>query len=158
VDFAGTHYQARDCELRPRGPRPGGLPILIGAKGPRMLRLAATYADFWNAQGPLHQPEEVVPLRAAGDAACAEVGRDSTTLGRSASVVVTLPTAQSQSGQHADAQRKQPEPTSPAEVAATLRGYAREGLSHVQLWLTPNTIGSLEWFKAVLDLLDHSDE
>src|SRR3712207_5459950 len=33
VDFAGTYYQARECELRPRGPRPGGPPILIGALG-----------------------------------------------------------------------------------------------------------------------------
>jgi len=158
VDFAGTYYQARDCELRPRGPRIGGPPILIGARGPRMLRLAATYADLWNAQGPLHRPEETIPLRAAGDAACADVGRDPTTLARSASVVVNLPMAQAQSGQHSSAQGRQPEPTSPEEVAETLRGYAREGLSHVQLWLTPNTIRSLEWFKAVLDLLDHSEK
>jgi alkanesulfonate monooxygenase SsuD/methylene tetrahydromethanopterin reductase-like flavin-dependent oxidoreductase (luciferase family) len=157
VDFVGKYYQARDCELRPRGPRPGGPTILIGAKGPRMLRLAATYADLWNAQGPLRQPEEVIPLRASGDAACADVGRDPATLGRSASVVVQLPMAQAQSGQHSSAQGKQPEPTSPEQVARTLRGYAREGLSHVQLWLTPNTIRSLEWFKAVLDLLDHGE-
>ena len=123
-----------------------------------MLRLAATYADLWNAQGPLHRPEEVIPLRAAGDATCADVGRDPTTLARSASVVVTLPMAQAQSGQHSSARGRQPEPTSPEEVAETLRGYAREGLSHVQLWLTPNTIRSLEWFKAVLDLLDHSEK
>jgi alkanesulfonate monooxygenase SsuD/methylene tetrahydromethanopterin reductase-like flavin-dependent oxidoreductase (luciferase family) len=57
VDFTGKYYQARDCALRPRGPRPGGPPIMIGAKGPRMLRLAARYADIWNAEGPLHQPE-----------------------------------------------------------------------------------------------------
>jgi len=158
VDFAGTYYQARDCELRPRGPRIGGPPILIGARGPRMLRLAATYADLWNAQGPLHRPEETIPLRAAGDAACADVGRDPTTLARSASVVVNLPMAQAQSGQHSSARGRQPEPTSPEEVAETLRGYACEGLSHVQLWLTPNTIRSLEWFKAVLDLLDHSEK
>jgi len=157
VDFAGTYYQARECELRPRGPRPGGPPILIGARGPRMLRLAATYADLWNAQGPLHLPEESIPLRAAGDEACASVGRDPTTLGRSASVVVNLSTVQDQGGQHISAHGRQPEPPSPEEVAETLRGYAREGLSHVQLWLVPNTIVSLEWFKAVLDLLDHSD-
>jgi alkanesulfonate monooxygenase SsuD/methylene tetrahydromethanopterin reductase-like flavin-dependent oxidoreductase (luciferase family) len=157
VDFTGKYYQARDCELRPRGPRPGGPPILIGAKGPRMLRLAATYADLWNAEGPMHRPEEIIPLRAAGDAACAEVGRDPAKLGRSASVVVTLPMAQSQSGQRPAAQGKQPEPTSPEEVAQTLRGYARQGLSHVQLWLTPTTISSLEGFKAVLDLLDHGE-
>jgi alkanesulfonate monooxygenase SsuD/methylene tetrahydromethanopterin reductase-like flavin-dependent oxidoreductase (luciferase family) len=122
-----------------------------------MLRLAATYADLWNAEGPMRRPEEIIPLRAAGDAACAEVGRDPTTLGRSASVVVNLPMAQAQSEQHSSAQGKKSEPTSPEEVAQTLRGYAREGLSHVQLWLTPTTIRSLEWFKAVLDLLEHGE-
>ena len=156
VDFAGTYYQARECELRPRGPRPGGPPILIGAKGPRMLRLAATYADLWNAEGPLQGPEEISSRRVAGDAASVAVGRDPATLGRSASVVVNLPMGQG--WQRPSAQGKQPEPTSPEEVAQTLRGYAREGLSHVQLWLVPNTIASLEWFKAVLDLVDHGEE
>jgi hypothetical protein len=32
IDFAGTYYQARECELRPRGPRPNGPPILIGSR------------------------------------------------------------------------------------------------------------------------------
>lgn len=148
ADFAGQYYQARGAELRLRGPRPGGLPILIGAKSPRMLRLAATYADLWNAQGPLRQPKDIIPLRAAGDGACAEVGRDPATLGRSASVVVDLPSAQGKQG-------ARPDPASPEEIAEMLRGYAREGLSHVQLWLSPNTIAGLESFAAVLDLLDH---
>jgi alkanesulfonate monooxygenase SsuD/methylene tetrahydromethanopterin reductase-like flavin-dependent oxidoreductase (luciferase family) len=149
VDFAGKYYQARECELRPRGPRPGGPPILIGAKGPRMLRLAATYADLWNAEGPMRRPEQIIPLRASGDSACAEIGRDPATLGRSASVVVNLPMMQGQGGQ--------PEPTSPEDVAEALRGYAREGLSHVQLWLVPSTIAGLEWFAPVLNLLDHGE-
>ncbi len=156
VDFAGKYYQARDCEIRPRGPRPGGPQILIGAKGPRMLGLAATYADLWNAEGPIQRPEEISSRQAAGNAACAAIGRDPATLGRSASVVINLPMMQARSGQgqSPSSQWKQPGPTSPEEVAETLRGYARAGLSHVQLWLTPNTIESLEWFKAVLDLLD----
>ena len=157
VDFAGKYYQARDCELRPRGPRPGGPPILIGARGPRMLRLASTYADLWNAQGPMRRPEEFIPLRAAVDAACVEVGRDPSTLGRSASVVINLPMAQAHNEQHSSAQWKQPEPTSPEEVAETLRGYAREGLTHVQLWLVPSTLASLEWFGQVLNQLDHGE-
>lgn len=157
VDFAGKYYQARGCELRPRGPRPGGPPILIGAKGPRMLRLAATYADLWNAEGPVQRPEEISARQAAGDAACAAVGRDPATLGRSASVVVNLSQAQGQGGQRSLPPGEQPEPVSPEEIAERLRGYARGGLSHVQLWLTPNTIASLEWFAAVLDLLDHGE-
>src|SRR5262249_1267521 len=156
ADCAGTYYAAQDCELRPRGPRPGGPPILIGAKGPRMLRLAATYADLWNAEGPLRRPEQLIPLRAAGDVACAEVGRDSATLGRSASVVVTLPLAQGDDEQIAPAGDGQPELTSPEEVAETLRGYAREGLSHIQLWLSPSTLAGLDWFAPVLHLLDRA--
>src|SRR5215211_254506 len=51
VDFEGTYYQARDCELRPRGPRTSGPPIMIGTTGDRMLRLTAEFADLWNAWG-----------------------------------------------------------------------------------------------------------
>jgi alkanesulfonate monooxygenase SsuD/methylene tetrahydromethanopterin reductase-like flavin-dependent oxidoreductase (luciferase family) len=152
VDFAGKYYQARGCELRPRGPRLGGPPILIGAKGPRMLSLAATYADLWNAEGPLHHPEEIRSRRAGGDAACAAIGRDPATLGRSASVVVNLPLAQWYGNQHEPSAEVQPE-----EIAQTLRAYAQEGLSHVQLWLVPNTIASLEWFAPVLTMLDHGE-
>lgn len=154
VDFAGTYYQARECELLPRGSRPGGPPILIGAKGPRMLSLAATYADLWNAEGPVQGPEEISSRRPAADAACIAVGRDPVTLGRSASVVINL--SMGQSWQRSSAQGQQ-RPPSPEEIAETLCGYAREGLSHVQLWLVPNTIASLEWFRPVLDLLDHNE-
>jgi alkanesulfonate monooxygenase SsuD/methylene tetrahydromethanopterin reductase-like flavin-dependent oxidoreductase (luciferase family) len=42
IDFQGQYYQARDCELRPRGPRPDGPPIMVGNDlGPRMLRLTS---------------------------------------------------------------------------------------------------------------------
>jgi alkanesulfonate monooxygenase SsuD/methylene tetrahydromethanopterin reductase-like flavin-dependent oxidoreductase (luciferase family) len=141
VDFEGRYYRVRGCELRPRGPRPTGPPIVVGAKGPRMLRLAATHADHWNVQGPLRQPADAAPLRAAGDAACAAVGRDPATLGRSASVVVDL--------------SKSP----PAEqLTETLRGYAREGLGHVQVWLTPCTLEGVESFAAALELLDRASE
>ena len=155
VDFEGKYYQVQGCELRPRGPRPDGPPILIGAKGPRMLRLAATYADLWNAEGPMRGPEEIIPLRAAGDAACAAVGRDPATLGRSASVVVNLPLMQAQHGQPESVASEQPESVSPEGIAQMLRNYAQEGLSHVQLWLVPSTIASLEWFDQVFNLLDH---
>jgi alkanesulfonate monooxygenase SsuD/methylene tetrahydromethanopterin reductase-like flavin-dependent oxidoreductase (luciferase family) len=45
IDFDGTYYQARDCELRPRGPRADGPPILIGSVSPRMLRLTAHHME-----------------------------------------------------------------------------------------------------------------
>ncbi|HEV2072348.1 MAG TPA: LLM class flavin-dependent oxidoreductase, partial [Thermomicrobiales bacterium] len=50
VDFQGTWYAAQDSKLRPAGPRPQGPPIMVGTAvhGPRMVRLAARYADIWN--------------------------------------------------------------------------------------------------------------
>ena len=154
LDFDGRYYQARDCELRPRGPRPSGPPILIGAKGPRMLRLAVRFADAWNAEGPLRQPEQFTALRASADVACAEIGRDPATLGRSASVVIELPIASGRSEKGERVHGAASSPTSAEECAQLLRTYGRAGLDHIQLWLTPNTIEGLEWFAPVLPLLD----
>ena len=42
----------------------------------------------------------------------------------------------------------------PERLAEELRAYAREGISHVQLWLEPNTLESIEAFAPVLELLD----
>jgi hypothetical protein len=67
------------------------------------------------------------------------------------------PRRSSRCGQHSSAQGEQPKLASPDEIVEMLRGYAREGLSRVQLWLSPSTIAGLEWFAAVLDLLDHSE-
>lgn len=75
VDFSGNCYQVRDCLITPLGPRADGIPLLIGASGPRMLRLTAQYADQWNTAW-LGDPSELAePLRKLHDA-CTEVGRD----------------------------------------------------------------------------------
>jgi F420-dependent oxidoreductase-like protein len=50
VSYAGQFYQLREAILHPRPQRPGGLPILVGGKGPRRtLPLVARYANIWNA-------------------------------------------------------------------------------------------------------------
>ncbi len=89
VDFSGRYYQARECELAPRGPRPGGLPILIGAQRPRMLRLAARFADLYDADYQLDSAE-VARRFGALDEACTDVDRDPATLGRTAGTRVAL--------------------------------------------------------------------
>ena len=89
VDFQGRFYSARDCEITPRGPRPEGPPILIGAQRPRMLRLAATYADIYDADFHLG-PDTVAKCFEAVDAACRSAGRDRETLERGAAVTVAL--------------------------------------------------------------------
>jgi F420-dependent oxidoreductase-like protein len=50
VSFSGEFYRLEDALLLPRPQRPGGPPIVIGGNGmKRTLRLAARYADEWNA-------------------------------------------------------------------------------------------------------------
>jgi hypothetical protein len=62
---------------------------------------------------------------------------------------------------HGAGPRRGPAPARPQDrdaerLADELRAYAREGVSHVQLWLEPNTLESLEAFAPVLALLDRS--
>src|SRR5215469_4391934 len=75
VDFQGRYYQVHNCVLRPRGPSRAGPPIWIGAGGPRLLRLAARYADAWNTAW--HSDTTAVKERYQQfKEACAAVGRD----------------------------------------------------------------------------------
>jgi len=89
VDVQGRYYEARACELAPRGPRPGGPPILIGGQGPRMLRLAARHADIYDADFQLTAGDLAARL-AALDQACADVGRDPRSLARSSGARIAL--------------------------------------------------------------------
>ncbi len=92
VDFAGHYYDARDCEIVPRGPSPNGPPILIAAQRPRMLRLAARYADLWNrSSGYPDIPANREEFLAGMDEACAEVGRDLATLTLTVRMFVGFP-------------------------------------------------------------------
>ncbi len=79
VDFQGTFYQARECELRPRGPTPGGPSLWIGGDGPRVCSLVARYANgytlFWQ-----RSVEAINDQFARVNEACRSVGRDPSTL------------------------------------------------------------------------------
>jgi alkanesulfonate monooxygenase SsuD/methylene tetrahydromethanopterin reductase-like flavin-dependent oxidoreductase (luciferase family) len=156
VDFIGRFHEARDCELRPRGPRPEGPPILIGSIGARMLGLLARYADLWNAYFPhtKNRPTGVAPLRDRVDAACREAGRDPATLGRTAAVFVDMAPGRVTSPPLPAHWSFGPLAGPPEQLAEELRAYAREGIGHVQLWLEPNTLESLDAFAPVLELLD----
>ena len=57
------------------------LPILVGAKGDRMLGIAARYADEWNAWG---LPDHIAERSATLSAKCEAAGRDPDAISRSA--------------------------------------------------------------------------
>lgn len=84
VDFIGTYWSARESELVMRGPRPSGPPIVLAAAGPKMLRLAARFADGWNWWAETDaDPASLRPVLEELDRACDEVGRDPGTMARS---------------------------------------------------------------------------
>jgi alkanesulfonate monooxygenase SsuD/methylene tetrahydromethanopterin reductase-like flavin-dependent oxidoreductase (luciferase family) len=85
--YEGVHYQLLDAPFEPKSLQPGGLPVLIGGSGPRMMRLIARHADIWNGIGT---PEEAAALNRRIDEACAAEGRDPATLARSISPSLNL--------------------------------------------------------------------
>ncbi len=155
VDFEGTYYSARECELRPRGPRPGGPPIMIGSRGPRMLRATLPHVEMWNAwlSGGRSHPDEIPAMRDQIDAACREVGRDPATLERSVSIMVDQ-TGTREIGASMGPDTAEPLGGSPEDIADGIRAFAAEGISHIQLYFVPNTIQSIERFGDVLEILD----
>ena len=156
VDFDGRYYQARDCELIPRGPRPSGPPLMIGSNGPRMLRIAAPHVAAWNTwfADIGNVPEGVAALRDVVDAACRDTGRDPAEIERTAAVLVRLPGGTGRiQGSYASASPA-PLEGSVEEMAERMRAYAGEGIGHVQLVIDPITRASIEAFAPVLRLLD----
>jgi len=149
VDFDGTYYRAQDCELRPRGPRPQGPPIMIGSTAPRMLGLLAIYGDIWNAWAR-QSLAELADDRRKVDAALEEVGRDPATVERTVSLLVDLPTATGRPSEEKPGFK----PREPEELAAHLASYADAGISHVQLMLDPNTPAGIEWAARSVEALD----
>jgi alkanesulfonate monooxygenase SsuD/methylene tetrahydromethanopterin reductase-like flavin-dependent oxidoreductase (luciferase family) len=152
VDFEGEFYSAKNCELRPRGPRPEGMPIMIGTfHGERMMRLTAQHADHWNVWVNMtgNRASGIPPIREQMDAICRDVGRDPATLERSAAVFIDFEGAYGRPGQVVPSLTGSPE-----ELAEEFRAYARQGISHIQLYPDPCTVGGIEAIAPVLEILD----
>ena len=153
ADHAGLE-SARGALVRPRGPRPDGLPVMVGAAGPRMLRLTAELADEWNAG--MRSPAGLRPMLAALDAALDAVGRDRASIRRSAEAMVRPGVDPSTDDGTAPDERgsgDHPLTGSPEAVAAGLRRYFELGCDHVQVQLRPNSPDGVRAFAPVLDVL-----
>ncbi len=153
VDFRGQYEQAIDCELVPRGPRPGQIPILIGSTSNRMLGLVAKYADIWNSNW-IFEAAEIPPMRDLVDQACRDAGRDPATLARGAALLVNLP---NRAGHWSFIHQLPEKPQEPAEIVEIVRGIADEGISHIQVWIDPSSAAGIEAFQPVLEMLDRGD-
>ena len=84
--FHGACYTITDAPCDPK-PVQSPLPLLVGTRSPRMLRIAARYADEWNTWGT---PEQAAEHRTALLQACDQTGRNPATVWTSANALVDL--------------------------------------------------------------------
>jgi alkanesulfonate monooxygenase SsuD/methylene tetrahydromethanopterin reductase-like flavin-dependent oxidoreductase (luciferase family) len=146
ADFEGQFHAARDLPQQPVGPRPNAIPLLIGGNGPKGQRHAALHADIWSgyAEERAHV-DELAPRLATLDAICEEVGRDPTTIGRGAGILVN---PLEPSGWRPSVISGPPE-----EIADGLRSFREVGYTQVDIMLGPGTVEAFEAMTPVLELI-----
>jgi probable F420-dependent oxidoreductase len=151
VSFHGDFVTVRDAVLMPTPRR--CVPLMVGSTGERVLRTALPHVNAWNTWFDTYgnTAEGFADLNAWVDQLAAGVGRDPTTLGRSACVLVAVdggagerpadPAAPHVSG-------------SPGKVAEHLHALAHAGADEAIVVADPITEGSIGWLADTLDELD----
>jgi alkanesulfonate monooxygenase SsuD/methylene tetrahydromethanopterin reductase-like flavin-dependent oxidoreductase (luciferase family) len=149
ADYRGRFYQANDAYNLPRGPltETGGVPVLIGTRGPRMLRLTARFADAWN--GDWHASANTVkPLLTEVDEACAAVDRDPSTMVRTAGSIIAFDTQPSSDPRIL--------PGTDKDIAEGIAGFRDLGLKHYIARFDAFTPNSLERLAGIVGILDRA--
>ena len=153
VDFEGKYWSARDAELVLRGPRPHGPPIVIAAWGPKMMRLAAWFADGWNGWVPVDKGPSVElfrPMVEELERACQEVGKDPTTLRRSLDIPVDPLNL------HGEGEK--PIAGTSEEIAEAILAFQEIGVDEVRCypyWPMPETPGNkLKMIESMAEIVD----
>ena len=152
VDFDSTHHQLKGLRLLPAAHRKGGPPIMIGTLNPkaRMQRLVAQYADIWNGWLGYTDasPESAEKQLRIIDGACREHGRDPNTLVATTAVRGAMP-----GSGYTPRPDENPLQGSPKQMAETLRGHAKLGVSEVQVALTMGGPQGVRAFAQVIEEL-----
>jgi len=151
IDFSGKYYTLRESELRPRGPRAEGPPLMIGARGEQMLRATLPHVTYWNGWHAWsgNSVEGYLPVHESVDAACIAAGCEPGSVQRTMAALVHMP---GNDGSHDP--RSTPITGTPEQIAESFRGLAGAGISHVQVQLSPITSAEIEQFARVLEILD----
>jgi probable F420-dependent oxidoreductase len=144
VEFAGTYHQVHGAVLEPSPER--NIPILVASRRPRMLELAAKWADAWNTAwfGAADErvQERLSELRSAVEAA----GRPADAVARTIGITVRDP----------DQQVPDPSPNSITgtveDLAEAIRAYQALGVDHLIVALEPVTPQSVDRLAAAKQL------
>ena len=150
VTFEGEFHHANDAQVRPRGPRPGRIPLMMGAMGEKMMTAAARHADIWSAYARTSSlPEAFADMTSQLDRICEEVGRDPASIGRSVGVFV-----EPGDGHTAESAGFGPPISgSIAQITATIAAFADVGVTRVEVVAWPPKIDVLEQLAPVFSAL-----
>lgn len=152
--FHGEYYDIDGALLFPKPVQEGGLPIMIGSKGRKMLELTLPHVAMWNAWSADYgnTREGLADLLAEVDGICTDVDRDPSTLIKTVCPLIRMPGG---SGRISDYGAPDPiDGTDPARLADELATYAGMGVDHVQLVLDPINASTIAALQPVLDALD----
>ena len=132
ADVQGQYSQANQAVNRPRAKNGHTTPILIGSTGDRMLKSLARYADAWNTGGG--SVDDLKAKMAKVEAACETIGRDPSTVIRTAGLTIG---DVSSGGTY--------------EAVASLREISDQGFQHVMVRVEPSTPETIAAFAPVVD-------
>ncbi|MBT4983543.1 MAG: LLM class flavin-dependent oxidoreductase, partial [Ilumatobacter sp.] len=153
IDYHGTFYDAEQCVLHPRSPRPGGPPLMVGSIGDRMLDITLPHVDSWNmwwsqygntAAGFAHEKSRVDQLIQAA-------GRSINDVEATAAVHIRLADGKGRlMGDYVGDADVKPLTGSPDELGSQLQEFESAGAAHIQLCVDPITRDSINWLGNVL--------
>jgi alkanesulfonate monooxygenase SsuD/methylene tetrahydromethanopterin reductase-like flavin-dependent oxidoreductase (luciferase family) len=150
VTFEGERHRATDAMVRPRGPRPGRVPLMLGGHAPRTMTAAATHADTWSAFATSSSfPEAFRAMTTELDRICESIGRDPASIERSVGVIV-------EPGSERTAEKLGfgvPITGSVEQITDAIAGFSDVGVTRVELHPWPQTIDVLEKLAPVFENL-----
>jgi alkanesulfonate monooxygenase SsuD/methylene tetrahydromethanopterin reductase-like flavin-dependent oxidoreductase (luciferase family) len=156
-DFHGDYYEIEGALLFPKPVRPGGIPLMLGSHGKRMLEIALPHVQMWNAwyEDYDNSREGLARLLGEIDAACEKVGRDPKTLIRTICPLVRMKGGRGRISDFPGQSGDRPiNGEDPEVLADELRAYAGLGVGHVMLVIDPVSASSIADLQKVLALLD----
>jgi alkanesulfonate monooxygenase SsuD/methylene tetrahydromethanopterin reductase-like flavin-dependent oxidoreductase (luciferase family) len=141
VTFGGQFHRAEGAEVRPRGPRPGRVPLMMGGHSTRTMTAAAAHADIWSAYARSSSlPAAFNAMTEQLDRICEGIARDPASIGRSVGVFVE------------PGEAKLAEATgfgvaitgSIDQITDTIASFAEIGVTRVEIVPWPHTLDTLE--------------
>ncbi len=157
VTFHGRYYHLEKANVSPKPPRPGGIPLPMGANTEPGLQRTGRLADGW-LMGQRGTPEQFVSSWQVVQEAALEAGRDPSALTNCKFLYANVDTdrdrGQQELQRYLEAYHGPGFPMdqtvvgSPQEIAQAVRAFGDAGCQTVALGLPAPDVAKLEWLAA----------